>query len=336
MPVFEELVKSFDAEVHVVSWDKNKLKPYELPVINKVTFYKRSKYNKRNLIELIDCINPDIVYVSGWMDTLYLSVLNSLIYKKIPVVTGFDDQWHGNIKQHIASLFFPFFRKYFFSYAWVAGPYQYEYAKRLGFKNNEIIFNLLSCNTKLFSSGIDSLEFKKKDFPKTFLYVGNFRHVKGTDILIEAFEEYQKKYNGDWKLVCVGNGDMLSLLINKHNVEIISFSNEEELVNIAKRSGIFILPSRSEQWGVVIHEFAAAAMPLILSDNVGAKAEFFIENYNGITYSDNSKENLAKSMYLMSIKDKAELIRMCNNSFEMAHKITPKISAASFMSILDL
>ncbi len=85
MPVFEELVKSFDAEVHVVSWDKNKLKPYELPVINKVTFYKRSKYNKRNLIELIDCINPDIVYVSGWMDTLYLSVLNSLIYQQFQI-----------------------------------------------------------------------------------------------------------------------------------------------------------------------------------------------------------------------------------------------------------
>jgi len=335
IPVFKEYTNRYNATVYVVSWDKKKLKPYIPPKLKNVTYYKRSEYTKNQLLKLVRDIGPDIVYISGWMDKEYLIVARKLREIKIPVVTGFDDQWHGNLRQLVASIIFPFFRKYFFSHAWVAGPYQYEYAKRLKFKNNEIIFNLLSCDIKLFSKGLENIESKRNDYPKSFLYVGNFRYVKGTDILIEAFKIYQKKYKGDWKLICVGNGDMCSLLKGQINVEVLSFSSQEELLDITKRAGVFVLPSRSEQWGVVVQEFAAAAIPIIISEIVGAKPEFFIEKFNGLSYCNNLPEDLAKAMYLMSIKDNNELIRMCKNSFDLSHKITPKISAASFLSILN-
>jgi len=128
---------------------------------------------------------------------------------------------------------------------------------------------------------------------------------------------------------------MCSLLKGQINVEVLSFSSQEELLDITKRAGVFVLPSRSEQWGVVVQEFAAAAIPIIISEIVGAKPEFFIEKFNGLSYCNNLPEDLAKAMYLMSIKDNNELIRMCKNSFDLSHKITPKISAASFLSILN-
>ena len=34
--------------------------------------------------------------------------------------------------------------------------------------------------------------------------------------------------------------------------------------------GAFVLPSRKEPWGVVVQEAAAARMPVICSDSVGA------------------------------------------------------------------
>jgi glycosyltransferase involved in cell wall biosynthesis len=334
IPIFEEYTKRYGAFVHVVSWDKNKLKPYTPPILDNVIYYKRSEYTKEGLKILAATIDPDIIYISGWMDRGYLAVVKKFIKIGVPVVTGFDDQWKGNLRQRIASFLFPFIRKNYFSHAWVTGPYQYEYARRFGFKNNEIIFNLLSCNTQLFNRGIQNLKTKAEDYPKTFLYVGNFRHVKGTDILVEAFKEYQQKYNGNWKLICVGNGEMQSLLESVQDVEIIGFTSQNELVEITKRAGAFILPSRSEQWGVVVHEFAAAAMPLILSENVGAKPEFFIENYNGLSYADNSPTNLAKKMFIMSTKDSTELVEMSKNSCLLSQKITPQISAASFLSLV--
>ena len=334
IPVFVEYTTKYNAKVHVVSWDKNKLKPYNPPELNNVTYYKRSEYTKKTLTQLVTDINPDLIYISGWMDRVYLSVVRNFRKKGVPVVTGFDDQWKGTLRQRLASVIFPFVRRKYYSHAWVAGPYQYEFAKRLGFEKKEIILNLLSCNTKIFSRGIQYLKEKASHYPRAFLYVGNFRYVKGTDILIEAFKEYRSKYNGDWELICIGNGEMRPLLEGVPDIEILGFMNQDELVEITRRAGVFVLPSRSEQWGVVVQEFASAAMPLILSEDVGAMPEFFIERFNGISYKNNSSSNLANAMYVISKKSDEELVIMSKNSFVLSQRITPEITAASFLSIL--
>jgi glycosyltransferase involved in cell wall biosynthesis len=334
IPVLQEYVNKYNAQVHVVSWDKNKLKPYVPPECENITFYKRSEYNVTELARLAAVINPDIVYISGWMDKDYLTVAEQLRRKEIPVVSGFDDVWEGRPRQLAASLLFKFTYKKYFSHAWVAGPYQFEFVSRLGFAKDEIIFNLLSANTALFNAGTDFLAEKKKAFPKAFLYAGNFREIKGTDILAAAFAKYRAEYHGDWKLICAGNGPMENLLKGIPEVEVAGFSGQHELLELVRRSGIFILPSRHEQWGVVVHEFTAAGMPLILSEAVGSRPVFLIEGFNGMSYSHNSVDLLAKAMDEMSRKSDDELVRMGRNSAILSGAISPEISAASFVSIL--
>lgn len=335
IPIFFEYTNKYNAKVHVVNWDKNNIKPYAPPEIRNVTYYKRSQFTTKSLTELALEINPDIIYISGWMDRDYLVVAKEFRKKGVPVVAGFDDQWIGTVRQRIASLLSPVIIKKYFSHAWVSGSYQYEFAKKFGFKNNNIIYNLLSCDTKLFCKGKEYLACKAINYPDSFLYVGNFRSVKGTDILVNAFEIYRSKYQGKWKLICVGNGEMRSLLEGVPGVELLDFMNQEGLVEITKRSGVFVLPSRFEKWGVVVHEFTSAAMPLILSEYVGAMPTFFVENYNGISYKNNSSNNLANAMFLMSNKNVAELIDMSNNSHKLSLRVNPEISAASFLSILN-
>lgn len=334
IPVLQEYVNKYDARVHVVSWDKNKLKPYVPPECDNITFYKRSEYDVTGLARLAAETNPDIVYISGWMDKGYLTVAEQLRRRKIPVVSGFDDVWEGRPRQLAACLLFKFTYKKYFSHAWVAGPYQFEFVSRLGFTKNEIIFNLLSANTEFFNSGSDFLVEKKKAYPRAFLYAGNFRDIKGTDILAAAFTKYSTEYHGDWKLICVGNGPMKNLLNSIPGVEVVGFSSQDELLELVKRSGIFILPSRHEQWGVVVHEFTAAGMPLILSEAVGSRPVFLIEGFNGMSYRHNSVDLLAKAMDIMSRKSDDELVRMGRNSAILSGAISPEISAASFVSIL--
>ncbi|MHA7108843.1 glycosyltransferase family 4 protein [Sunxiuqinia elliptica] len=335
IPILKQLTQNYNAELHVVHWDHKKLTPYIPPVIDKVKYYKRSIFTQSKLKELVDSINPNLVYISGWMDKDYLKIARLLRNKGIPVVAGSDTQWKGNIKQRIASLVFPLTIKKCFSHIWVAGPYQYEYAKRLGFKKREIIFNTLSANTSLFKKGQEYIKSKKADYPKTFLYVGNFRSIKGTDILFEAFKIYRQKYKGTWNLICVGNGELKHLLNNTTGIQVIDFSTQEELVALTQKVGVFILPSRFDQWGLVVHEFATAGIPLILSENVGSSSTFLIENYNGYKYFNNCPNELAKTMYQFSLKDNDELFNMGQKSITLSQRISPEIVAASLMSVIN-
>ena len=99
IPIFKKYVESYNAVVHVVSWDQAKLKPYSLPSLKGVKHYKRSNYGREELFELTTSVNPDIVYVSGWMDKDYLFCTKYFVSKGIPVVAGFDDIWFGTIRQ---------------------------------------------------------------------------------------------------------------------------------------------------------------------------------------------------------------------------------------------
>lgn len=334
IPVLKQYVDEYNAEVDVVHWDHKKLTPYTPPNISGINYYKRSEYNLERLMDLATESKPDIVYVSGWMDKDYMSVCKFLKNRGVLIVAGSDTQWKGTLKQKLASFLFRFTYIKSFNYIWVAGAYQYEYAVRLGFKKNEIIFNSLSANSELFDKAIPFLLEKRKKYPQQFLYVGNFREIKGTDILLRAFRIYKEVYNGNWGLTCVGNGIYEETLKSEKGISVKSFSNQQDLVKITKNMGVFILPSRFDQWGLVVHEFAAAGMPMILSENVGAISTFFIDNFNGLRYHDNSAEELALTMHKISNKNTEELIKMGYNSSLLSKKISPRIVAASFMSIL--
>lgn len=334
IPVFKELTRKFGAELHVVHWDKNKLTPYSPPEIQNVTYYNRSNFSTVELKKFGKDLDCNLVYVSGWMDKGYIIVAQALKKKNIPIVAGSDTQWKGSFKQKVGSLLFPLFLKKTFNYIWVAGPSQFEYAKRLGFKNNEIIFNTLSADTNLFQLGAEYLTLKKIKYPKNFLYVGNFRTIKGTDILIEAYRRYRSELEGDWGLICVGNGELDYLLADEVDITKFDFVDQERLLEISKEAGVFILPSRFDQWGLVVHEFAAAGLPLLLSDHVGASSTFLIEGFNGFNFRSKSIQHLSEMMSKISKTPANELLKMGMNSYNISQRITPDIVAASLISVL--
>ena len=331
IPIFQKYVEDYNADVHVVHWDHKKLKPYIPQEIEGVTYYKRSFYSYEKIFDLCNQIKPDIIYVSGWMDKDYLKITKKFKRKGIPIVTAFDDIWFGNLRQKLGSFIFPFYFKKFFSHAWVAGPYQYEFAKRLGFKKEKIIFDMLSADTNVFRS--ESIQ--RNELQRNFIYVGNFRHVKGTDILIKAFDIYKERYKGTWNLIVIGNGDLETEFKDKTRITVHPFSSPDKIKEIAKNAGTFILPSRRDQWGVVVHEFSCLGFPMILSENVGAKALFLIDGFNGYTFKNESSEDLASKMLQISNLSDDEILKMGINSKYLSSKISVESSAANFMSILS-
>lgn len=335
IPILEEYVKDDTNEVHVIHWDKKKLTPYIPKPINKVSYYNRSTFNKLSLKQFIKKLNPDIVFISGWMDLGYLVAVRPLIKKGIPIVTGFDDIWFKTIKQRLASIFFPIIKRFFYTHAWVTGPLQFEFAKKLGFNNNEIIYNLYCADNELFKSAFNvSIDEKKVIYPHQFLFVGRFEHVKGVDLLLKAWENIQQ-YKKDWRLCLIGNGSLYEQMNKRPNIKIIDFLQPEKLVEEIKNSGCFILPSRFEPWALVLQEFALAGLPILCTEVCGATSTFVIPKYNGYTFGANDIEKIEDAMLKIINLSDEELIKMSYKSHFIGQRITPEISAASFMSILS-
>ena len=338
LPIFDQLANHYGASVAVIHWNNKKLTPFKPTALNGVVFHDRSNFTSSSeMIEFADKFNPNIVYISGWQDKGYLPVVQHLKRKNIPIVMGLDSQWNGTLRQQAgAQLIRNIYKNRYFSYAWVPGPMQYEFASRIGFASNEIITNLLSCNSDLFSQAYADLNGSKAvSYPKKFIFVGRFSPHKGIDILIDAFRIYRNEYRGDWELACFGNGPLDGLLSKHPEITTYPFLSQAELINHAKSAGAFILPSRYEPWGVAVHEFATAGLPLILSDRVGARSQFLIEGFNGYAFCADSAQNLALKMHTLAQNEEHELIEMGRRSNRLAQHITPEITSASLMSVLN-
>jgi len=255
----------------------------------------------------------------------------------VPIVMGLDSQWNNSLRQRLgAKLIKHVYKKRYFSYAWVPGPLQYECAARLGFEHDEIISHLLTGNTHIFSEAASALEQEKAEqYPKQFLYVGRFTASKGIDILIDALKQYQQTNPTGWGLTCIGNGPLESLLQQQLGITIKPFAEQTSLATVARQMGALILPSRYEPWGVVAHEFAAAGLPLLLSNKVGARQQFLIDGFNGYTFTPASAEDLALKMSQLACATDNGLLAMAKASRQLASTLSPEIATASFVSVLQ-
>nr|MBI1232822.1 glycosyltransferase [Cytophagales bacterium] len=333
MATLTELAKQ-GATLHVVHWDHKKLTPYKFCSTPSIITYNRSEMSVNSMQKLADDVKPDITVVSGWMDRGYLKIAKKLIKQKRPVVCGLDDQWHGHFRQVIAFLLgrLGFFFRYF-SHAWVTGTYQYEYARKLGYSKAQIIYELYSADITVFHKAyLDCFDQKLKQYPHRFLFVGRLESVKGLDILLNAWQKIAEMRK-DWELHIVGNGSLKSMVLNVPGVVVKDFMQPDALVKEIADTGCFILPSHFEPWGVVVHEFAAAGLPLILSDVVGAASTFLISGLNGYHFRRGDIDCLV--LRLLQIVDSSDdkLRAMARASHLLSNRILPETSAASLLSI---
>lgn len=329
-----ELSKRNDVEVHIVRWPVNKEAPFHFNFSEVVKVYNRKDYNDDSLNQLINDIHPAAIYCSGWIDKGYLKVCK-LFRNKIPVIVGFDNQWQGNLKQHLASLVS--FKKIhpFFNHCWVPGKPQYEYALRLGFKPNQILTGFYVADYDLFHSFYQKYIAAKTDaFPKRFIYIGRYYDFKGIEEMWRAFISLDKRLNLDWELWCLGVGDIAP--VEHPKIKHFGFVQPEKLESFVSQTGVFVLPSRFEPWGVVVHEFAAAGFPLLCSKAVGANSAFLEDGINGYVFESNNAASIEKMMEKIISKSSQELILMAKKSAEKAASITPQKWVESLMSVLKI
>ena len=115
---------------------------------------------------------------------------------------------------------------------------------------------------------------------KKYLYVGRLIPCKNLEFLIERFNENGKP------LTIVGKGELETKLkaMAKENISFAGFVENSKLPEVYKAHDVFILPSRTETWGLVIEEAIYWGLPVITSDRVGCSNEMVIAPKTGIIF----------------------------------------------------
>ena len=247
------------------SIDKNS---NELEEDNKIKYVGKSKLSKYEVLDIIIKLKPKIIYFPAWQDKDYLFAIKKYRDKNYDSIniSGFDDIWHGNLRQIIGSYYFKLFHKKYVDYAWIAGKPQYSYAQRLGFNISNIINDIYSADTSTFSNK------QKIKIYKRFLFVGRFVNEKGLDILLAAYNMLDNETQNKWKLHLIGAGSLKEEILNNksQNIIIHDFMQKDELSNELSKGGICVIPSRKEQGNLRGHEMALEGFQLIDSSEVGS------------------------------------------------------------------
>ncbi|HKC69810.1 MAG TPA: glycosyltransferase family 4 protein [Bacteroidia bacterium] len=327
-----KLVEDKNANVHIIRYPVNNEAPFVFSPYQKVNLYDRKEYQYIALLNLIERLNPSAIICSGWIDKEYLRICKKY-YKKIPTILSLDTHWNSSLKQYVAALVSPFVIKNKFSHAWVPGIIQKKYAEKLGFKKTEIILGFYSCDVEHFFSIRDKIiTLKKQIFPKRFIFVGRYYDFKGVDILWQAFIELQNENPNEWELWCLGTGSLQP--VQHPKIRHCGFIQPEDFLEYAQQTGVFVMPSLFEPWGVVLHEFAAMGFPLLASDKVGAIEAFLQDTKNGFVFKAGDVNSLKEKLKELMHLPPEQLNLMGEYSYRLAQNITPKKWADNLMKLI--
>ena len=129
---------------------------------------------------------------------------------------------------------------------------------------------------------------------KVILSVGRFIHNKGYDILINAIKGIDKNIG----IYIIGGKPTKEYIYLKeayhlNNLHFVEFKVKENLRNYYKIADIFVLPTRSDVWGLVINEAMANGLPIITTNKCIAGLELIEDGKNGYIVETENVEELS-------------------------------------------
>jgi glycosyltransferase involved in cell wall biosynthesis len=153
---------------------------------------------------------------------------------------------------------------------------------------------------------------------KYILFMSRLHKKKGLDLLLEVWPEIVKEYPS-WCLLIVGPDyskytDRISTLAADKNIsgniKALGMVTGHDKKSVFSASEFFVLPSFTENFGVVIGEALAAGLPAITTTGTPWSE---INTHNCGKYIALSKENLLQALQEMMSLDSETLTAMSNN-----------------------
>ncbi|WGD34477.1 N-acetyl-alpha-D-glucosaminyl L-malate synthase BshA [Olleya sp. YS] len=171
------------------------------------------------------------------------------------------------------------------------------------------------------------------DEEKIITHISNMREVKRIPDVINIFNNIQKEIPA--KLMMVGEGperEPAERLCQKLGIsdKVVFFGNSNEIDRILCFSDLFLLPSKTESFGLSALEAMASGVPVI-SSNTGGIPEVNKEGFSGFLSNVGDVEAMSKNA-LHILKSETVLKQFKVNAKQQAknfdiHQIVPKYEA---------
>ncbi|MBE2221563.1 MAG: glycosyltransferase family 4 protein [Anaerolineae bacterium] len=284
------------------------------------------------LLAHLTAFRPDIALITGTSFSLYRQAAHKLDQQGCMVVWASDRIRRKRLNDGFQAVLGHNGRWSHYHAAFVPGQAGAAYAHFIGFPENLVFTGLYSGNTALFHPIGEERHQQQTAWPRAFLFVGQLIPRKGIDTLRQAYNQYRQQNADPWELFVVGTGPLQSSLDGLPGVRCFGYLPPPETAVLMSKSGCFILPSRWDHWGVVIHEAACAGLPILATTACGAAADLVEEGKNGFLLPPEQPALLADLMQRVTENDNGRSLGQ--HSLQLSYQFTPALFARTLLETI--
>ena len=266
----------------------------------------------------LDGYMPHVVVVAGWSfpESLAAIAWARRSGARVAIMSASQphdavrSQWREAIKRRVVSAC---------DAALVAAGPHGDYAARLGIPVTRVFFGYDAVDNDYFAAGADrarssdSADRAAHGLPERYLLAsGRFIEKKNFPALVESFAAALAHGDHGHDLVILGDGPergAIEAAVKRHGVvdrvRLPGFRSYEALPAFYGLADGFVHVAVSEQWGLVINEAGAAALPLLVSRPCGAASALVDAGVNGYLVEPRHPEEIVRALQaLMSLSPK--------------------------------
>ena len=269
----------------------------------------------RGVLRELRSFRPDAVGVGGWNQPAFWEALVYCRLHRVPLLVWVESTAHdlrpGTAPLELAKRVLIRGASGFF----VPGRAAAGYVRSFGVPEERIALAPNAIDDSLFArAAVD----RGGRSGCTFLYAGRLDPEKGIDVLLEALEQVP----GELVLAGSGSGEERLRALASDRVRFLGPLDRDELVACYAAADAFVLPSRSEPWGIVLNEAAAAGLPLVATEAVGAAHDLIEEGVNGFRVPVGDERALAAALRRIA-EDLGFRAAAGARSLEVSRRFTP-------------
>jgi glycosyltransferase involved in cell wall biosynthesis len=260
---------------------------------------------KEKLIALFRTFNqqkPTVLNVTGYFDPAQVLLMLYARLKGVKVVLSSEsstmDHERSRLKEGIKKGIVSLAHKFF-----CFGTSSTNYLKSLGVLDANIPVQ----NAAVVDEEVIYNEYVQSKTPtqaptRKFIYVGRLASEKNLTMLVRAFVAATSDLPAgkDWELMFVGDGpEAHALKALTQPYPQITFTGGMpwyEVPRYLAKCDVFVLPSKSEPWGLVVNEAMVCEMPVIVSASCGCAEDLVQDSKNGFIFDPNRESELENAL----------------------------------------
>lgn len=241
---------------------------------------------------------PKTLLVDGWATRPFNALRDLVRAHGGRVFAMVDNNFIFSFREFVKAVRFRLFLKHHYDGYLVPGKSSLKLLRFYGVSDQKVHNGMYAADEKLF---FNAVPIERRD--KKFLFVGQLCNRKNVVGLAECFLDIPRDVRREWRLEICGCGPDKERIPRDSAITVHDFVQPEELAKLYQTARVFVLPSKEEHWGLVVHEAALSGCVLLASRFVGAVEDFITEE-NGRVFDPSSRRNLQRALkWAMEIPD---------------------------------